>query len=283
MDCFLRYADLTTATGVSDSMVLPGALRYGGMKAFACLDAPDPLFLYNYGTAVDTGWLEDAYRIQKSKALRLQPGRATQEALAAWLELAQRNPADRSVLDGLLAIPYAYADLGGYEQSVKHYQIALETIQAQIKHVETAIEQVRVGGMLNVIVDNISQARSEAFNEYQNFPIGPESIYLAGLYETHAFQTALRNYRDLRLMELQLQRWAGAIYSMENTSDTFKKVYVDQIAAKQTKLAAAAAEMKQYIGKLALTELENRRARLRGYTADALFKLGQMYDRDGRR
>ena len=215
--------------------------------------------------------------------LTFQALREPKQALAAWLELAQRNPADRSVLDGLLAIPYAYADLGGYEQSVKHYQIALETIQAQIKHVETAIEQVRVGGMLNVIVDNISQARSEAFNEYQNFPIGPESIYLAGLYETHAFQTALRNYRDLRLMELQLQRWAGAIYSMENTSDTFKKVYVDQIAAKQTKLAAAAAEMKQYIGKLALTELENRRARLRGYTADALFKLGQMYDRDGRR
>ncbi len=215
--------------------------------------------------------------------LTFQTLREPKQALAAWLELSKRNPADRSVLDGLLAIPYAYAELGAYDQSVKQYRIALETIQTEIKHVEAAIEQVRIGGMLNVIVDNITRARSEAYNEYQNFPVGPESRYLAGLYESHAFQSALRNYRDLRLMEQQMQRWAGAVYSMENASDTFKKVYVDQIAAKQTKLATAAAEMKQYIGKLALAELENRLARLRGYTSDALFKLGQMYDRDSNR
>lgn len=75
----------STQLGSGDPMLLPGALRYGGMKAFACLDAPDPLFLYNYGTALDTAWLEDAYRLQESKALQLVPGRATQEALVSWL------------------------------------------------------------------------------------------------------------------------------------------------------------------------------------------------------
>jgi dienelactone hydrolase len=75
----------TPTIASNDPMALPGALRYGGLKAFACLDAPDPLFLYNYGTALDTSWLRDAYRIQDSKALRLQPGRATQEALVSWL------------------------------------------------------------------------------------------------------------------------------------------------------------------------------------------------------
>jgi hypothetical protein len=74
-----------SSVGVTNPMALPGALRYGGMKAFACLGAPDPLFVYNYGAAVDTTWLEDAYRIQESKGLRLTPGRATQEALASWL------------------------------------------------------------------------------------------------------------------------------------------------------------------------------------------------------
>lgn len=74
-----------SSVGVTNPMALPGALRYGGMKAFACLGAPDPLFIYNYGAAVDTTWLEDAYRIQESKGLRLTPGRATQEALASWL------------------------------------------------------------------------------------------------------------------------------------------------------------------------------------------------------
>lgn len=68
-----------------DPMLLPGALRYGGMKAFVSLSAPDPLFLYNTGTTLDTDWVESAYRVQDSKSLRLQPGRATQEALVSWL------------------------------------------------------------------------------------------------------------------------------------------------------------------------------------------------------
>ncbi len=251
-------------------------LGFSALKAQATLQAKN----YFQQVPLDSPF---SNRALWGMGLTFQTLREPKQALAAWLELSRRNPADRSVLDGLLAIPHAYAELGGFDQSVKQYRIALETIQAEIKHVEAAIEQVRTGGLLNVIVDNITQARSEAFNEYQNFPIGPESRYFAGLYESHSFQTALRNYRDLRLMEQQLQRWAGAIYGMENSSDTFKKVYVDQIATKQTKLVTAAAEMKQYIARLALAELENRLARLRGYTTNALFKLGQMYDRDSLR
>ncbi|MBI3777258.1 MAG: tetratricopeptide repeat protein [Gammaproteobacteria bacterium] len=251
-------------------------LGFSALKAQAALQAKN----YFQQVPLDSPF---SNRALWGVGLTFQTLKEPKQALAAWLELAKRNAADRSVLDGLVAIPYVYAQLGAYDQSVKQYRIALETIQTEIKHVEAAIEQVRIGGMLNVIVDNITQAHSEAFNEYQNFPVGPESRYFAGLYESHTFQTALRNYRDLRLMEQQLQRWASAIYSMENASDTFKKVYVDQIAAKQTKLVTAAAEMKQYIGKLAMAELENRLARLRGYTTDALFKLGQMYDRESNR
>jgi hypothetical protein len=65
-------------------MLLPGALRYGGMKAFVALSSPDPLFVYNYGTTLDTDWAQNAYRIQDSKALRLQLTRATQESLVSW-------------------------------------------------------------------------------------------------------------------------------------------------------------------------------------------------------
>lgn len=205
--------------------------------------------------------------------------REPKQALAAWLELTHRNAADRTVLEGLLAVPYAYSELGGHEQSVQQYQIALNTFNVELNQVEASMAQVKRGELINTIVDHLTHARAEAFNENQTFPAIPEAVYLQGLYESHAFQTALRNYRDLRVMEKQLARWATSIYALENTSDTFKKVYVDQIASKQTKLVTAAEETKQYIGRLAQAELEKRHDLLLSYARDALFKMGQVYDR----
>lgn len=205
--------------------------------------------------------------------------REHKQSLAAWLELTQRNAADRAVLDGLLAAPYAYLQLGAHEQAAQQYKFALNVYDAELKNVETAVEQARSGALIGAIVEHLSQARAEAFNEYQTFPAVPEARYLGPLYQSHEFQAALRNYRDLKLMEKQLADWATTIYSMKNMSDTFIKVYVDQIAAKQTKLVTAAEEMKQYIGRLALAELERHRQMLLGYAREALFKLGQSYDR----
>jgi dienelactone hydrolase len=66
-------------------MWLPGATRYGGMKAYAALCAPDALFLYNHGTNLDVSWVEAAYKLDGSGDLKLSPVRATQETIAAWL------------------------------------------------------------------------------------------------------------------------------------------------------------------------------------------------------
>ncbi len=71
------------ALPVTSEMALPGARRYGGMKALAALSAPSRLFVY--GTrGLDTSWLREAYALEGGK-LRVLPGAAAAADVAEWL------------------------------------------------------------------------------------------------------------------------------------------------------------------------------------------------------
>lgn len=67
---------------ITDERALPGVHRYGGLKTFAALSTAEPLLLY--GKGLDTGWVEEAHRIEgASGRLKLQ-SEATATDLVAW-------------------------------------------------------------------------------------------------------------------------------------------------------------------------------------------------------
>lgn len=69
-----------------DEMMLPGALKYGGLGAFAALCAPGDMFLYNHMGTSSGKWTEAAYKAASAEAkLRREPKRAKPEDVAAWL------------------------------------------------------------------------------------------------------------------------------------------------------------------------------------------------------
>jgi hypothetical protein len=70
---------------VSDEMMLPGALKYGGLPAFAALCAPHPLFVHNHqGTGLGR-WLDAAYKLSKEGAVRRLSAKAPVEEVVGWL------------------------------------------------------------------------------------------------------------------------------------------------------------------------------------------------------
>jgi hypothetical protein len=77
--------DWPAALPVTDEWALPVARRYGGMKAYAALAAPDRLFLHNTGTGLDVSWVEEAYRLSGKNRLKLSPAAAGPEAVAKWV------------------------------------------------------------------------------------------------------------------------------------------------------------------------------------------------------
>jgi dienelactone hydrolase len=70
----------------ADEMMLPGALKYGGLPALSALCAPGELFLHNTtGTGTDR-WLRSAYSAaDASGRLRREADRQAPEAVIGWL------------------------------------------------------------------------------------------------------------------------------------------------------------------------------------------------------
>jgi dienelactone hydrolase len=69
---------------VDDAMMLPGAMKYGGLPAFAALCAPYRLFVHNTQGADWEQWLKPAYDLTQKDALRFSE-KATAVQVMDWI------------------------------------------------------------------------------------------------------------------------------------------------------------------------------------------------------
>jgi hypothetical protein len=71
---------------MSDEMMLPGAVKYGGLPAFLALAAPAPLYLHAHHMTGIGNWVKAAYDASgKPDRLERSSEKATAEAVVAWL------------------------------------------------------------------------------------------------------------------------------------------------------------------------------------------------------
>jgi dienelactone hydrolase len=69
----------------SDEMMLPGALKYGGLPALAALSAPHPLFVHNHQGTGSGQWLKAAYELTKADVLRRESEKISPEKVVDWV------------------------------------------------------------------------------------------------------------------------------------------------------------------------------------------------------
>jgi dienelactone hydrolase len=70
----------------SDEMMMPGALKYGGLASFAALCAPGELFLHNVKPSQRNAWIKDAYKAAGvADHLKLQTEKAPDDTVIDWL------------------------------------------------------------------------------------------------------------------------------------------------------------------------------------------------------
>jgi hypothetical protein len=80
-----NHSDFRSVRTTDNEMMLPGALKYGGLETFAALCAPNPLYLHN-APARDDGWVESAYRTARAtQNLERRTEKSTISAVADWL------------------------------------------------------------------------------------------------------------------------------------------------------------------------------------------------------
>jgi dienelactone hydrolase len=83
----LNHFRFEKITDVNDDMMLPGALKYGGLLSLAGLAAPRELFVHNTTGSGPTAFLEAAYQTSHAAAknLHMQEKKADAEAVAGWV------------------------------------------------------------------------------------------------------------------------------------------------------------------------------------------------------
>jgi tetratricopeptide (TPR) repeat protein len=149
-------------------------------------------------------------------------------ALAPWLVLRDRNLLDSAVQESLLAVPYAFAQLGAEKQAVDHYDDAITAINGEIERLTSSIDAIEKGELITELLGEQADAAADTSGWYwrlEKVPDTVESRYLYELMASNRFQEGLKNYRDLLYVNRNLDRWAESLGAFDDILDTRERAY----------------------------------------------------------
>ena len=209
--------------GLGWAEMLPASTLKGVTPAKVDDSSPTPFSTFSsLGQLLRPGFLDDsilakAFGTDKPRLGNISPQEedALKRALAAWVELINRNPQDPAVHEGWLAIPYSLDRLGAHAQALRYYEFAVQKLEAARTRANQAKDSIRQGRMVETIVRRDVDAESGWQWELKDLPDAPETYYLQSLIAEHRFQEALKNYRDVRLLGRNLDNWKQKLDAIE--------------------------------------------------------------------
>jgi hypothetical protein len=152
-----------------------------------------------------------------------------QAALAPWIELRGRDLFDSAVQESLLAVPYAFAQLGAAKQAADYYVDAIEAFDDEIGHLDASIDAINSGRLIDDLLEREAADGSGWFWRLDDIPESPESRYLYELMATNRFQEGLKTYRDLSFLTDNLDAWAESLSIFDDILDTRQRAYEQRL------------------------------------------------------
>jgi hypothetical protein len=153
-------------------------------------------------------------------------------ALAPWLELRSRNLLDSAVQESLLAVPYAFAQLGADKQAADHYVDAIEAFNTEMTRLTSSIDAISHGALITELLGQHADAPSDSSGWYwrlDRIPDTIESRYLYDLLASNRFQEGLKNYRDLLQLNKNLDHWSQSLGAFDDILDTRQRAYEQRL------------------------------------------------------
>lgn len=160
-------------------------------------------------------------------------------ALVPWMELRSRDLLDSAVLESMLAIPYAMAQLDSISQAADHYLNAIEAFYEETNRLDRTISHIESGELFDQFLANDPLDSAGWYWKLEQLPEGPEARYLYHLLATHEFQEGLKNYRDLNYLHRNLDSWQGSVDVYSNMLGTRKQAYDERLPQVEDALARA--------------------------------------------
>jgi tetratricopeptide (TPR) repeat protein len=155
-----------------------------------------------------------------------------QGALAPWLALRERSLLDSAVQESLLAVPYAFAQLGADKQAADHYVDAIEAFNDEIVRLSGSIQAIESGELLTELLGEQSDTSLDGTGWYwrlDRVPDTVESRYLYELLASNRFQEGLKSYRDLLYLNRNLDRWVESLGAFDDILDTRQRAYEQRL------------------------------------------------------
>jgi hypothetical protein len=181
-----------------------------------------------------------------------------ERALVPWLELREGRLLDSAVQESFLAVPYAYAQLASNGQAAQQYQLAVQAYAEESTRIDESIAAIREGGFLDAILDAAPPNETVGwFWQLQNVPDAPHTRYLYHLLASHEFQEGLKNYRDLRIMQRNLERSRESLAAFDH-----------MVEARELAAATRAPRKKEVLGRADIEGLAQRQDELAKRVSD---------------
>ena len=127
------------------------------------------------------------------------------------MELLKSHDFDVAVSETLLAVPYAFTELGAYKQALQRYEQAIDVYNAEVERLEKVIASLRTGALLTVVLPRDVDSGKGRRVPAETLPDTPENRYLIQLFASNDFHQALRSYRDLRALSRNLDCWSAIV------------------------------------------------------------------------
>ena len=129
-----------------------------------------------------------------------------EKAIVSWDTLAKRDPTDGAAQEAMLALPYAYSQLGLHNQAAGYYSRALNAYSREFERLSRSVESIREGRFLDALLRDEHRNDEDWVIRLRSLPDAPETYYLMELMASNSFQSGLDNLLDLVDLKRRLSR-----------------------------------------------------------------------------
>ena len=177
-------------------------------------------------------------------------------ALVPWLELSSRDSTDPAVQESLLAIPYAMTKMNLHGRAVQHYNEGIRQLIEERQKLDQSISAIRQGGLLDLLQQHDLGAGNGWMQQLHLDSEAPALRYQLALMSSHDFQEAVKNYRDLLVLQENLSAWKSDIAA-----------YDDMLASRQARFEKYRPAAQEALQDTHLQQLQQRHAALAEHLA----------------
>jgi hypothetical protein len=155
--------------------------------------------------------------------------RQPDRALAPWTELAGRSVSDAAVLEAKIALPYAYAELGAWGQSLDGYESAVTQFDSEQGALNQSIAAINAGKLVEGLNARNPGEEMGWFWNLTELPEMPHAGHLTQVLAQHEFQESFKNYRDLQFLGRNLAQWRDSLSAYRDMLAERKAAYAQRL------------------------------------------------------